>query len=61
MTPDFIRLVREMREAQRNYHDSVVKTTDAMTACYRSERAVDKALAEYDCGQEKLSDRSSTG
>lgn len=49
---EFMKLVGEMREAQKLYFKS--RTYDAQTAAMRLEAAVDKAMREHEGGQGKL-------
>ena len=49
---DFMKLVREMRAAQKSYFKN--RGYDAQSAAMKLERDVDKVMADHDGGQGKL-------
>jgi hypothetical protein len=50
--PELIRLVKDMRRAQRQYFDT--RSPIALDQARKLERAVDKMLTEYDGGQTQM-------
>lgn len=55
---EFRSLVNTMRCAQREYFRT--RSSTALEDSKRAEKAVDKALAEYDSGQRKMFDDEAT-
>lgn len=49
----FVDLVKEMRAAQREFHDTSKRTAGSLSKALKLERAVDRAIAEMEASEGK--------